>query len=75
MSAQATYPVTGMTCGHCIASVKEEVGRLDGVTGIDVDLVPGGQSIVRVTSDAPLRIEQVREALDEAGYELTGVTG
>ena len=75
MSAQATYTVTGMTCGHCVTSVKEEVGRLDGVTGIDVDLVPGGQSIVRVTSDEPLRIEHVREAVDEAGYELTGATG
>lgn len=74
MSTQGTYTVSGMTCGHCVASVKEEVGRLDGVTAIDVDLVPGGQSIVRVASDAPLRIEQLGKAADEAGYELTGTT-
>lgn len=39
-----TYPVTGMTCGHCIASVREEVGALPGVTEVAVELVPGGTS-------------------------------
>ncbi len=70
MSATNTYTVTGMTCGHCVASVKEEIGKLEGVTGVDVDLVAGGESKVQVTSAAPLPVEKVRDAVDEAGYQL-----
>jgi len=66
----ATYSVTGMTCGHCVAAVTEEVSRLDGVSSVDVDLNAGGDSRVTVTSAAPLPIEAVREAVDEAGYTL-----
>ena len=65
-----TYPVTGMTCGHCITSVREEVGALPGVTDVAVDLVPGGTSRVTVTSDTPLRADDVARAVDEAGYQL-----
>ena len=66
----ATYSVTGMTCGHCVAAVTEEVSRLDGVSAVDVDLNAGGDSRVTVTSAAPLPVEAVREAVDEAGYTL-----
>jgi copper ion binding protein len=63
----ATYTVTGMTCGHCVASVTEEVARITGVTGVDVDL-PTGRLVV--TSSAPLAAEDVAAAVDEAGYAL-----
>ncbi|RKS79403.1 copper ion binding protein [Actinomadura pelletieri DSM 43383] len=63
----ATYTVTGMTCGHCVGSVTEEVGQIAGVTGVDVDLQTGR---VTVTSDAPLDVAQVKDAVEEAGYEL-----
>jgi copper chaperone len=67
-----TYAVTGMTCEHCVHAVSEELTRLAGVTGVSVDLVPGGQSAVTVTSDAPLPVTAVSAALDEAGdYRLT----
>ena len=66
----ATYSVTGMTCSHCVAAVTEEVSRLDGVSAVDVDLNAGGDSRVTVTSAAPLPVESVREAVDEAGYTL-----
>lgn len=66
----STYDVTGMTCGHCVAAVQEEVGAIDGVTAVDVALVAGGTSTVTVTSEAPLTDEAVREAVDEAGYVL-----
>jgi copper chaperone len=62
-----TYPVTGMTCGHCANSVTAEVSRIPGVTDVAVD-VPGGT--VTVTSAAPVDREAVRAAVDEAGYEL-----
>jgi copper ion binding protein len=66
----ATYSVSGMTCAHCVAAVTEEVSRLDGVSAVEVDLNAGGDSRVTVTSAAPLPVEAVREAVDEAGYTL-----
>jgi len=64
--------VTGMTCGHCEAAVRDEVGRLDGVTAVEVDLVPTGSSVVTVISDTAPDEAAVRAAVDGAGYELVG---
>ncbi|QKW32742.1 heavy-metal-associated domain-containing protein [Actinomadura sp. NAK00032] len=63
----ATYTVTGMTCGHCVSSVTEEVEQIAGVTAVDVDLKTGA---VTVTSEAPLDDAQVKGAVEEAGYQL-----
>jgi copper chaperone len=68
----STYLVSSMTCAHCVAAVTEEISRLDGVHDVAVDLVPGGESKVTVTSATPLSDDAVREAVDEAGYEVTG---
>jgi copper chaperone len=65
-----TYSVTGMTCGHCTAAVTEEISKLIGVKEITIDLVAGGTSAVHVTSESALDEAAVREAVDEAGYEL-----
>ncbi|TCO33314.1 copper chaperone CopZ [Kribbella steppae] len=65
-----TYSVTGMTCGHCTAAVTEEISKLIGVKDISIDLVAGGTSAVHVTSESALDEAAVREAVDEAGYEL-----
>jgi copper chaperone len=65
-----TYSVTGMTCGHCTASVTEEISKLTGVQEVTIDLVAGGTSAVHVTSESALDESAVREAVDEAGYEL-----
>ena len=46
-----TYPVTGMTCEHCVNAVTSELGSLHGVSGVTVDLEPGGISRVTVASD------------------------
>ncbi len=70
MSTTTTYSVTGMTCGHCVNSVTEELTALSGVTGVTVDLVAGGASTVHVTSDAALDRADVASAVDEAGYVL-----
>ncbi|MEO8889742.1 MAG: heavy-metal-associated domain-containing protein [Jatrophihabitantaceae bacterium] len=61
-----TYPVTGMTCEHCVNAVSAEIGRLAGVVSVAVDL-PTGQVTVHGEgyTDA-----QIRDAVDEAGYEL-----
>lgn len=70
-----TYTVSGMTCDHCVAAVTEEIGKLPGVEEVSVNLVAGGESQVTVTSAAPLPEEAVNDAVDEAGYQLTGVSG
>jgi copper chaperone len=68
----STYPVAGMTCGHCASAVTSELMALPGVTDVAVDLVAGGTSSVTVTSARPLEEAQVAAALDEAGdYHLT----
>jgi len=61
------YTVEGMSCGHCVAAVTEEVAKLPGVQQVAVDLPTGA---VTVTSDAPLDDDVVRAAVDEAGYQL-----
>ena len=66
-----TFPVTGMTCGHCVSAVSTELKEIPGVTEVNVELVAGGSSTVTVASDTPLSEEQVTAALDEAGdYQL-----
>jgi copper ion binding protein len=66
---QTTYTVSGMTCDHCVNAVRTEVGRLDGVTEVSVDLTTGA---VVVTSEGPLDEQTVGAAIDEAGYALVG---
>lgn len=68
----ATYKVTGLTCDHCMHAVTEELKNLAGVTGVRVDLVPGGACAVTVISAAPPAADAIAAALDEAGnYSLT----
>ncbi len=66
------YTVSGMTCGHCVAAVTDELSALPGVRTVDVDLVAGGESTVTVTSDSPVDDSAVRAAVDEAGYQVVG---
>ncbi|MGY1640974.1 heavy-metal-associated domain-containing protein [Geodermatophilus sp. SYSU D00703] len=63
----ATYTVVGMTCGHCVTAVTEEVSAVPGVTEVDVDLATGG---LTVTSTEPVDEGAVRAAVEEAGYEI-----
>ena len=60
----ADYTVTGMTCGHCVKAVTEEVGGIVGVTGVDVDLATGR---LTVSSEAPIDFDRIVEAVLEAG--------
>ena len=62
-----TLTVTGMTCGHCVASVTEEISELDGVENVDVTLETGQ---VVVTSSQPLDPAAVKAAVEEAGYAM-----
>ncbi|MBN0974685.1 MULTISPECIES: heavy-metal-associated domain-containing protein [Gordonia] len=63
----STVIVSGMTCGHCAASVREEVGALAGVTDVEVDVASGR---VTISSSAPIEADAIRGAIEEAGYHL-----
>lgn len=63
---QRTYTVTGMTCGHCVASVTEEVSEVAGVQTVDVQLESGALTVTGegISDDA------VKAAVEEAGYAV-----
>ncbi|MDX6744745.1 heavy-metal-associated domain-containing protein [Actinocorallia sp. A-T 12471] len=63
---QRTYTVKGMTCGHCTASVTEELGEVAGVAAVSVDLAGG---LVTVSGDG-FTDDAVRAAVEEAGYAV-----
>ena len=62
-----TFTVKGMTCGHCVNHVTEEVKKIAGVTAVEVELESGA---VAVTAGAEISTEQMEAAVVEAGYEL-----
>ncbi|WP_425576004.1 heavy-metal-associated domain-containing protein [Streptomyces axinellae] len=64
-----TYKVSGMTCGHCEGAVSEELSRIEGVSDVKAVAASGE---VTVTSSGELDDAAVRDAVDEAGYELAG---
>jgi copper chaperone len=61
------YSVNGMSCGNCAAHVTGELSAIEGVTGVQVDLE---SKKVTVGSTRELTEDEVRAAVDEAGYEL-----
>ncbi len=61
----AEYQVTGMSCAHCEAAIRSEVGQIDGVEAIEVSAATGR---LVVTSAADIAADQVLAAVDEAGY-------
>lgn len=66
----AEYGVDGMTCGNCVAHVSAELGAIDGVDEVRVELVAGGTSKVTVVSSRTIDAGLVADAVDEAGYVL-----
>lgn len=68
--ATTAFHVTGMTCGHCETSVRDEVSKVAGVTDIDVD---AGTGKLVVSSSEPVEVSAVLAAVDEAGYEAVTV--
>jgi copper chaperone len=64
-----TVTGSGMSCGHCATSIREEVGNIPGVKAIDVDLKTGE---VIVDSESPIETRTIKDAVEEAGYQLAG---
>nr|WP_156101939.1 heavy-metal-associated domain-containing protein [Microbispora sp. H10830] len=71
MVMTSTYTVTGMTCGHCVSSVSEEVGAVAGVTDVRVDLSSG---LLTVETDGGVDDKAIVAAVREAGYDVAGVS-
>lgn len=67
MNDISTYTVAGMTCGHCVTSVTEEVRAIPGVQEVDVMLETG---TLTVSSDKGIDDRAMRDAVHEAGYQL-----
>lgn len=67
-----TLNISGMTCGHCVASVTEELKAINGVDDVQVDLNAGGISTATVTSSRSLAPAELGEAVAEAGYLVVG---
>lgn len=65
---QTNVSVSGMTCGHCVSAVSEEIESLAGVESVDIDLNAGGISTVTITSTQELSPSEIGEAVAEAGY-------
>ena len=58
------YTVHGMTCNHCVMSVREEVAEVEGVTAVDVDLASGRLTV----TGTDLSDETIARAVEDAGY-------
>ncbi len=65
-STDRTYTVAGMTCSHCVMSVREEVSEVGGVADVDVDLATGRLTV----SGDGFTDEAVAAAVADAGYEV-----
>ncbi len=62
--------IDGMSCAHCVRHVTEALQALSEVSAVSVDLEAGQAKLEAADTLAP---EAIRAAVDEAGYEVTGV--
>ncbi len=65
MNQTREYTVHGMTCSHCVLSVREEVSEVAGVTDVEVDIAAKQVTVTGAFDDT-----QVRGAIDDAGYDV-----
>ncbi|MFB6849668.1 heavy-metal-associated domain-containing protein [Streptomyces sp. NPDC056373] len=64
--ARKHYLVTGMSCEHCAASIREEISEVPGVSEVDVNVAAGSVTVDGTDLDDTL----LRAAIVEAGYEV-----
>jgi copper chaperone len=62
--------IEGMTCGHCSGRVKKALEEMGGVTEVILDLQ--GKNAV-LTSSGEVSDEQIREVIEDAGYDVIGI--
>lgn len=75
MAATVELKVKGLTCGHCVQHVTDELSALTPVTNVSVILNAGETSAVTVVTNEPVEDDALREAVAEAGdYEVVDIT-
>ena len=62
-----TLKVKGMSCQHCVMSIRKALGQLEGIQNIDVDLQKGE---VRFENKRPVESDRITEAIEAAGFEI-----
>lgn len=67
--ATKTFNVEGMSCQHCVNRVMEAVNSIDGASA-DVKLKKG---LVIVSLEQPIDSAVIRDAIEKAGYAVTGI--
>jgi copper ion binding protein len=60
-----TFNIPNITCGHCVMSIKNELGELDGVSKVDGD--PDSKTVT-VEWDAPVTLDRIKDTLKEINY-------
>ena len=68
-----TLKIDGMTCGHCVSSVTEELTAVPGISHVEVTLAAGDTSTATITTSAPVEKSALDAAVTEAGYTLVSV--
>lgn len=68
--SERTYSVPGISCEHCKQAIESELAKLEGVDAVTVDVAGRLVKVVGSVSD-----EQIRQAVDEAGYEVASLGG
>lgn len=72
--SQITLKIDGLTCGHCVSSVTEELNEVPGVSNVEVILSAGGTSTATLTASAPIENSVLEAAIIEAGYTLVSTS-
>ena len=73
MNHEVSYAVSGLSCSSCVDAITKKLTALQGVEGVRIELVSGGLSTVAVSSFGPIDDEQIREAIDDAGFDVVDV--
>ena len=63
--------VAGMSCQHCVRSVKKALSQLEGVEDVEVTLETG--KVVVTGSEAMASDEAMKAAIEEEGFELKAI--
>lgn len=72
--SQITLRIDGLTCGHCVSSVTEELNEVPGVSDVEVILSAGGTSTATLTANTPIENSVLQAAITEAGYTLVSTS-
>ncbi|MGG3888049.1 copper chaperone CopZ [Metabacillus fastidiosus] len=63
-----TLNVSGMSCGHCVKAIEGAVGKLDGISSVEVHLETGKVDVVY--DEVKVNPEAIKEVIDDQGYDV-----